>query len=429
MLHEHIHHIGGYKGAVLGISWAIYGIKTYVDLRQLRRLQDPKVTLPVSIKGHISDDEYTKYQAYGKDRSRFGLVKGLFDQIVSTVTIVYDVLPKLWAYSGHVLAVAGLASAGELAQSVTFTSIALTSSTILGLGFAYYSTFVIEEKHGFNKQTKALFALDTIKSMVLTVVLSSPVIAAGIRVIEWGGKNFVLYAGAFVLATQVTFVILYPTVLSPIFNKFTPIEEGDLKTKIETLAKRVDFPVQSIYVVDGSKRSSHSNAYVTGLLGVNRIVIYDTLIEQMNHQEILAVVAHELGHWKNNHIFRSLLVSQAQILISFWSFSHFLHFQPLYSAFGFYSQPTVIGFMLFSYLYEPIDFLSTLSIYRVGRYHEFDADQFAKKLGYGEPLKSGLIKLGKKNLKNLNPDPVYSAFNIVHPPLAERLAAIGKSNI
>ncbi|KAJ3061263.1 CAAX prenyl protease 1 [Podochytrium sp. JEL0797] len=423
MFHIGLHDIP-LKETVLCISWAIYGFKTYLQYRQHRRLANPALGVPLLLKSEVTEEEHAKAKAYQKDKSSFEFVSSLFNQLVATATLVFDVLPKLWGVAGSLLQVAGLTGSREILQSIVFGSMSVTLSTLIGIPFALYSTFVIEERWGFNKQTIGLFISDKIKEVLLVMTLTAPLTAGGIKVIQWGGKNFVFFAGAFVLFFQLVLILLFPTVIAPLFNKFTPLEEGELKTEINKLAKSVDFPLTKLFVIDGSKRSSHSNAYFTGLFKDKRIVLFDTLLEQMNTKEILAVLAHELGHWKMSHIVRTLALSQIHILITFYAFSQVIDSSVLYTSFGFQAQPTMIGFILFNYLYEPIDFVAGFAFSHLSRVHEFEADQYAKKLGYAEELKSGLIKLNKKNLGNLIPDPWFSAWNYSHPPMVERLSAI-----
>ncbi|KAI9339105.1 peptidase family M48-domain-containing protein [Obelidium mucronatum] len=436
-----------YKQAVLGVSWAIYSFKTYLSWRQHVRLANPKLGVPLLLAEHVTAEEHEKAKAYGRAKSSFAFGLDLFNQLVATAMIVFDALPLMWGVSGTVLEAAGFTGSHEILQAVVFSSIWVLQSTILSIPFDYYKNFVVEEEFGFNKMTIPLFFSDKAKSLLLTVLLGSPLIAGGISVIEWGGQNFVFYAGAFVLVAQCALILLFPTVIAPLFNKFTPLEDGDLKTDINALAKSVDFPLTKLFVIDGSKRSSHSNAYFTGLFKDKRIVLFDTLLEQMERREILAVLAHELGHWKMSHIVRTLAVNQFNVLVTFYAFSYVSVFlQPLLRKLTVYSldssstplhyttplvsytsQPTAIGFVLFSFLFEPIDFVSGFALMTLSRVHEFEADQYAKKLGYASELKSGLIKLNKKNLGNLIPDPWFSAWNYSHPPMVERLAAIGKT--
>ena len=203
------------------------------------------------------------------------------------------------------------------------------------------------------------------------------------------------------------------------------MEDGELKTKIEALAERIKFPLKKLYVIDGSKRSSHSNAYFYGFGKNKHIVLYDTLIEHSNNEEICAVLAHEIGHWQMSHTLKLMGVTQANLLFIFWLFSLFIHSNKLYSDFGFSTMPTLIGFMLFQFIYSPLESVTGFLMHVYQRKNEYEADAYALKLGYASTLRSALIKLSVKNLGGFNVDPLYSAWNHSHPSLVERLNALG----
>lgn len=218
-------------------------------------------------------------------------------------------------------------------------------------------------------------------------------------------------------------MMIFPSFIQPLFNKFTPLEDGSLKKKIDALAVRLEFPLKKLFVVDGSKRSSHSNAYFFGFFNNKRIVIFDTLIEKSSEEEVVAVLAHELGHWYFNHILSNLLIVQSQLFVLFYLFSQLVKLPSLFSAFGFTEQPLVIGFILFQFVYSPVDSVLTFFMNWQTRSKEFQADAFAKKLGFSTELKSGLVKLQKDNLSNMNPDYLYSMYHHSHPPLLQRFGS------
>ncbi|KAJ3352279.1 CAAX prenyl protease 1 [Entophlyctis luteolus] len=415
-----------YRNAVLATMWTIYFFEQYLALRQHLRLANPKLGVPTVLKGEISEEDHEQAKKYGLAKSEFEFVQNFFNQVVATITILLDIMPAFWKVSSDILLTLGLTGDREILQSVVFAIVSTAVSTVLSWPFSLYKNFVIEEKFGFNKTTLPLFISDKVKELLLTSVIIAPLVAGILLVIQWGGKNFFLYVGGFILVFQVIMILLFPTVIAPLFNKFTPLEEGELKTMISALAAKVNFPLTKVFVIDGSKRSSHSNAYFTGLFKDKRIVLFDTLLNQQTHQEILAVLAHELGHWQKSHILSKLVVLQVQFFCLFYTFSHFIESKAMYRAFGFDTQPVLVGLVLFSYIYQPIDSITSFLTNWISRMHEFQADAYAKKLGYAEDLKSGLIKLHKKNLGNLIPDSWYSAWHYSHPPLVERLAAIGK---
>lgn len=268
--------------------------------------------------------------------------------------------------------------------------------------------------------------MDMIKSLSLTVVIAVPIISLFLLIIQWAGESFFLYIFIFTFIIQIVAILIYPTLIQPLFNKFDPLPDGELKNLIVDLAKKVQFPLQKIFIMDGSTRSSHGNAYFYGFFSNKRIVIYDTLIQDSTTDEVVAVLAHEIGHWKHNHIFINLFISQVHLFALFYLFNQMITNKDLYVSFGFSEMPIMIGFLLFQMVYSPVEFVLGFFMNILSRKHEFQADHYAKDLGYEKDLKSGLIKLHVSNLGNMNPDPLYSAFHYSHPPLVERLNALSK---
>ncbi|KAJ2084265.1 zinc metalloprotease [Coemansia sp. RSA 988] len=417
-----------YKECVLAFSWATYVWEAKLNVRQRDRLHEVK--RPQAIASFISRQVYLEANSYGLDKSSLVLVKDLVNQLQTTFIIVYDLIPMLWYAVGNCAEqYLGLGEEYQITHSVLFFVAATLISTVLSLPFDLYATFVVEKKHGFNKQTWGLFFSDLAKSLGLSMVFGAPIMAAFLWVIGKTGSRFYLYAWALLAVVQLLGILIYPTLIQPLFNKFEPLSAGELREAIESLASRLEFPLKKLYVVDGSKRSSHSNAYVFGLFKSKRIVLYDTLIEQCTTEEIVAVVGHELGHWKKNHIVRMLAIAQLNILFTFFAFSCFIGEQTMYSSFGMHTTPIIIGFIFFQYLYEPLGGLLQFANNLVSRVHEFQADEFSKKLGYGKQLASGLIKLQIENKSSMNPDPLYSAYHFSHPPLVERLNALDNPHV
>lgn len=250
-------------------------------------------------------------QEYGRAKSSFGFVNSAFSQIINVCTIKYDVLPKLWAFSGSLLAAYAPARfSGEISQSIVFFVVFAFASSLINIPLSYYRTFVLEEKFGFNKQTRKLFVTDFIKTQLLVAALGSPVLAGFLKIVQYFGVNFFYYAWLFILCVQAFMITVYPIFILPLFNKLTPLEPGVIRDEVEKLAGRLEFPLKHLYVIDGSKRSAHSNAYFYGLPWAKHIVIFDTLIEKHDAQEVVAVLAHELGHWKEGHTTKLFGISQ-----------------------------------------------------------------------------------------------------------------------
>lgn len=253
----------------------------------------------------------TKYQAYGRAKAKFGAIAGLYGQIQNTAFIYYDVLPKLWALTGSwLIRFAPKRFTGEISHSIVFVLTFIIIQQILSLPTSIYSTFVLEEKFGFNKQTPKLFVMDILKGQMLSFILAPPILAGFLAIVQKTGNKFFYYLWLFGAGLQVFMITVYPIAILPLFNKLSPLEPGDLKTGVEGLAKRLDFPLHELYVIDGSKRSAHSNAYFFGMPWKKHIVIYDTLIEKSKTEEVVAVLAHELGHWSLGHTTRLFGISQ-----------------------------------------------------------------------------------------------------------------------
>ncbi|KAL4102164.1 hypothetical protein PRIC1_005912 [Phytophthora ramorum] len=391
-----------FLGALVFMT-VVFLFETYLDVRQHRKLHDKRFPKPLeeAIEGlgsysvktkkeeeseQESDDKtettllaatqakFDKSRAYGLDKSTFGFVSGAYNQLEGTALLLLGYLPFMWTMSAKALVVVGLDADNEIYRALMLLT--LTNA-----------------RHGFNKQTLGLFFMDKIKSFALFIAIGFPVTAALIYVIRWGGEYFYMYVWAFLFAFSVVMMTLYP-----------------------------------LFVTDGSKRSSHSNAYFFGFFKSKRIVLFDTLLEQATHDEIVAILGHELGHWKLWHTAQGFVIQQAYILASFYVFGLCMNDAELFASFGFAgdsSKPVIIGFLLFSQtMWAPVEHVLSFLITLNTRKNEFQADAFAVDLGHDAALKSGLTKLAIENLSNMNPDVLYSAYHYSHPPLVERLNAI-----
>ncbi|PVZ96551.1 hypothetical protein BB558_007532 [Smittium angustum] len=417
-----------YKKWIIVFSCCAYIWETYLDIRQRDKLHE--VDRPVKIRNLVTRKAFLEANSYGLDKSTLKFIQSFIEQVKVVYVLSYDVLPMIWYVIGNVMETKmGFGSEYEITHSILFFIATTLINSVLNVPFDLYGTFVVEEKHGFNKQTISLYLSDFFKTFALTASFGSLILSGLLWTIKRTGSSFYYYVMIFMMLVQLIGLTIFPTFIQPLFNKFTPLEEGELKTAIEALASRVDFPLKKLYVVDGSKRSSHSNAYMYGFFKNKRIVLFDTLIKQTNLQEVCAILAHELGHWKMNHVIRMLVVGQVQIFVIFYLFSLVIGQQKMYSDFGFTSQPVFIGFMIYQYLYQPVDSVLTYYFNKLSRKHEFEADEFSKKLGYGEHLVEGLIKIHLENKGNLNPDKLYSSYHYSHPPLVERLTALDDPNV
>jgi len=266
-----------------------------------------------------------------------------------------------------------------------------------------------------------------IKSLLISIVLVFPILGGIIYLVKWGGEFFYLYVCGFIFFVQIFLITIYPIFIQPLFNKVEPLPEGPLREKIEALAKQTGFPLTQLYQIDGSKRSGHSNAYFYGFWKNKRIVLFDTLINQVSEDEVVAVLGHELGHYFLNHTVYGLIIAQIHIAVLFFVFGKVMFTKELFQSFGFDTMPTLIGLLLFNFINTPIDHILSFFMNLYTRYNEFQADHYSVKLGYGPLLKEGLKRLQVENLSTMDPDYWYSTFHYSHPPLVERLDAINNS--
>lgn len=298
-----------WKKLIIGFSLAQYVFEGFLSLRQyqvLKKAKPPKV-----LEQEVSQEVFDKSQAYGRAKAKFEFINGIYGQIQNIAFIHFDVLPKLWSWTGELLLRwAPARFTGEISQSIVFVLSFIILHQVLSLPASVYHTFVLEEKFGFNKQTPKVFITDMIKSNMLAFVLAPPILSGFLAIVKKTGNQFFYYLWLFGAGLQVFMITVYPIAILPLFNKLSPLEPGKLKTGVEDLAKKLNFPLHELYVIDGSKRSAHSNAYFFGLPWKKHIVIYDTLIEKSDTQEVVAVLAHELGHWSLGHTTRLFGISQ-----------------------------------------------------------------------------------------------------------------------
>ena len=376
--------------------------------------------------------KFIKAQHYGTDKIQFAIVSNTYETCESLVYLMVGVFPYLW----HMACTYGSRWFGtttpneqEIPISLIFLALLTILGTITSLPFELYSTFQIERKHGFNKQTIGLFVSDKLKGLVLTFVIGGPFMALLLKIIKSGGEYFYLYVWGFVFVFSVFMMTIYPVVIMPLFNKYEPLEDGDLKTRIYDLAAQLNYPLTKLFVMDGSKRSAHSNAFMFGFGNNKRIVLFDTLLEQVHDDEILAILGHELGHWKLGHTLINFVVTQVYFGAAFYFFSLTYGSQDLYAAFGFNDPtnpaPTIVALMLFfQTLWAPVDKILSFVLTVFSRKNEFAADRFSVDLGMSRKLQSGLCKIHLENLGAMCPDPWYSTYHYSHPPLVERLSAM-----
>lgn len=393
----------------------------------------------------MTQETFEKARVYGLDKEQFGMFQQLFFSILITCTEIYvGLYSKFWALSTEWAEKFGLNAKNEIYVSCIFMLALIVYGLVKETPSAVYKIFVLEERHGFNKQTPMFFIKDQLKGLLVSVTLSLPVTSAIIAIVHRGGDYFFVWLWAFVSVVSLLFMTIYPSVIAPLFDTYKPLEEGELRTNIEKLAASLKFPLKKLFVVLGSKRSSHSNAYFYGLFNSKRIVLFDTLLlnkgvkdpselpeedrgKGCTDEEVLAVLGHELGHWSLGHVTKNIIIIQINLLLVFYIFGVLFKNPLLYQALGFPVgvQPVLIGLVVvFTYVLAPYNAMLGYAMTIMTRLFEYQADEFAQKLGYADELGRALIKLNVDNLGFPIHDPLYSSWNHSHPTLLQRLARL-----
>jgi len=373
--------------------------------------------IPDELKDVYDAEKYAKQQEYEKTNSRFELYSSTF----SLVLILLMLFFSGFAYVDEIAR--GIAS-HAIWVALLFFGILMFASDILGTPFSLYHTFVIEERFGFNKTTIKTFILDKIKGWLLSAIIGGGLLALIIWFYHLTGKNFWIWAWLAISVFMIFMTLFYSSVIVPLFNKQTPLEEGELRKDIEEFSKKAGFNLKNIFVIDGSKRSTKANAYFSGLGPKKRIVLYDTLISDLSSQEIVAVLAHEIGHYKKKHTLSGMVISILQTGFMLFLLSLFVDNPYLSQALGVEETSFHIGLISFGILYSPISTILGLVLNVWSRKNEYQADGYAASYGYAESLISGLKKLSENSLSNLTPHPVYVFFHYSHPTLLQRLRAL-----
>ncbi|MFC0876000.1 M48 family metallopeptidase [Saccharicrinis sp. FJH2] len=391
-----------------------YFFELYLDWLNTRQLSN---TLPDELKGIYSDEEYKKSQDYYKVKQRFSQITGTF----STVLIM------LMLFMG------GFGWLDTLVRSVTDSAVLIAllffgiiglASDLLTMPFSIYSTFVIEEKFGFNKTTPKTFVLDTLKGWLITAIVGGGILSLIVWVYTLTQNYFWLIAWAIIVIFSLFTAMFYTSLILPLFNKQKPLEEGSLRDKLEKLSVKTGFKLDNIFVMDGSKRSTKANAFFSGLGPKKRIVLYDTLINDLTEDEVTAVLAHEIGHYKKKHTLQSIIITIVNSGIMLFILSLFLQSNALSEALGAKVPGFHINVLAFGILYSPVSFILDIFMNMLSRKNEYQADRFAKENFSGLALTEGLKKLSVKSLSNLKPHKLYVFFYYSHPTLLQRIHAL-----
>jgi len=390
-------------------------LNTIAHVLNLRALKDEP---PSELAGIYEPEEYKKSQQYTRSRTRFGFVTGSVDLILlfafwfSGGFNLLDQLVRSWGF-------------GVIPNGLFYTGIIVFAYEVITIPFSIYSTFVIEESFGFNRTTPRVFVTDMLKALAITVMLGGPLLAGILALFEYAGNLAWLYCWSVSIIYMVIMQFIAPIWIMPLFNKFTPMESGELKEAIQEYASSAGYKTSQIFVMDGSKRSTKSNAFFTGYGRTRRIALFDTIINKHTVAELVAIIAHEVGHYKKKHIIQGMVLGIAQMGLIFYLLSVFLGSPGLYEAFYMEQTSIYTGLIFAGMLLVPLEMLLSIGLNMLSRKNEYQADRFAAET-IDEPSSfvEALKKLSADNLSNLTPHPFYVFLNYSHPPLVQRIDAI-----
>jgi len=412
---------------VIGLFLVLFTLEFIVEsvLNELNlgyvRAHRPAGNIPDFIAAKMTAEDYNKSIQYTLAKGNFQRYSEVYGRVVMLVVLFGGLLPFCDRVASSL---AGAPLALPYANGIIFCFGVGMIFSLAGLPVDLYATFGLEARFGFNKTTWHLYLSDKLKGILLGVIVGAPFLMVVFSLMDKSGPYWWLWAFLFISGFQFVMIIVYPVLIAPWFNKFEPLKEGEFRDRILALAEKVGFKTRGIFSMDGSKRSGHSNAYFTGIGKAKRIVLFDTLLEQMTIEQGLAVLAHEMGHSKMKHIRRMLVVQMVFLLIGLYLLSLLLEYRPLYTAFGLDSSSHA-ALVLFSLISGPATFYLNPLMNRLSRKHEYEADRFAAlTLGDGKAMEEALINLTVKNLSNLTPHPWYSAYHYSHPTTAERIHAL-----
>jgi STE24 endopeptidase len=399
---------------IIGITIVSYLFSEALDILNLKSYRKD---IPEEVASFYDKDKYQRSMEYHQTQSRFSF-------LTSGVSFVISLAMLYLGGFGWLDQLLRPSVSNPTWLALTFFGVIMFASDILMLTFQLYSTFVIEEKFGFNKTTIKTFFVDKLKGYVLGGIIGGGLLGLLIFLVNRIGPNFWIWFGIIASAFILLMNMFYTSLILPLFNKLTPLQEGELKTAIQKFADKVNFPLDNIFVMDGSKRSKKANAFFSGIGKKKKIVLYDTLINNHSTDELVAVLAHEVGHFKKKHIVWSYVISVVQIFFMLFVLSLMIYNDKLSLALGGSEQAIHLNLLAFGILFSPISGITGLAMSMLSRKNEFEADAYAKETFSGEALGTALKKLSVDSLSNLFPHPVYVFFHYSHPPLLKRLSAL-----
>ena len=399
--------------AILVFDFTLEKILDYLNRKNV------SLQLPDEVKDIYNADEYKKQQEYFLTNQRFGTISGMFSFIVMMLMFF------LFGFAFVDNIARGMVE-NSILIALIFFGILYFANEIISMPFEIYHTFVIEERFGFNKMTPGLFVTDTLKGWAMSVILGGGIIALLMLIYQCVGSYFWLLGWGVMAFISIFMMMFYSNLIVPLFNKQTPLEAGELRDAIEAFCQKAGFKLDNLYVIDGSKRTTKANAYFSGLGAKKRIVLYDTLISSLTTEEIVAVLAHEIGHYKKKHTRTMLFLSLINTGVLFYILSLVLGNPAFAEALGSNIPSFQLSIIVFGVLYTPISTLLGIGINMLSRKNEYQADDFAKSFGLAQPLGEALKKLSVTSLSNLNPHPAYVFFHYSHPTLLQRLQNLRK---
>ncbi len=402
--------------AIISILVVDFGLERFLAHLNIK---NSKLLLPSILSDIYDTEKYAKQQDYFRTNTQFGMLTSTFSFLITIA---------MYAFGGFGWLDSALQPliTHEILRSLAFFGIIFLANDLLTTPFSWYDTFVIEERFGFNKVTPKIFILDKLKGYLLTIIIGGGLLFAIISIYYLSASYFWLIAWSVVTVFSLFMSMFYSELIVPLFNKQTPLPDGELRTEIEKFAAKVDFKLKNIFVIDGSKRSTKANAYFTGFGPKKRIVLYDTLMDKMTTDEIVAVLAHEVGHYKHKHTLKTMFVSLPTSLLLFYLLGLILKSDALAQALGGTTANFHLNVLAFGIIYSPVSLLLDLATNQLSRKYEYQADNYAAKYGFGSQLISGLKKLSATSLSNLMPHPLYVFFHYSHPTLYQRIKNIVK---
>jgi STE24 endopeptidase len=397
--------------SIVVVSYVFDQFLDYLNLKAQR------TDIPEEVAEFYNKDKYLKSLAYHKELSRFSFITSAFSFILSAGMLYFGGF-------GFVDALLRPVIQNEVFLALAFFGVLMVASDILTIPFQWYSTFVIEEKYGFNRTTVKTFVTDKVKGYLLGALIGGGLLSALIYLVQLLGTNFWVWFAVITAAFMLFMNVFYTSLILPLFNKLTPLPEGELKSAIEAFATKVKFPLDSIFIIDGSKRSNKANAFFSGIGSKKKIVLYDTLINNHSTDELVAILAHEVGHFKKKHIVWSYLLSIIQIVFTLYILSLMITSENVSLALGGSQMAIHLNLLAFGILFSPVSGITGLFMQLFSRKNEFEADAYAKETFGAQPLAMALKKLSVDSLSNLYPHPAYVFFHYSHPPLLQRLQAL-----